>query len=163
MGPMQYIGAGLALAVAFLSMYIMILRGDIEVFEEREKNWQGQLDTLNETINGHENAAVLAQEQATAGIKRIADFEADQRVSRAETQRMLGMINELRATEAREALFAPYERGLAAGVRINRSLQRLSTNSRIPDGDITSGHGTDDSSGAEPNDSGTASPDGDNP
>lgn len=126
-----------AIVIGGMTLYIQVLRGDVDLLKERETRWADQIKTLEQGIESEKALAVTNSELRASDQKITLDLANSLATERLITDRLQGELNELHATEERNALVDPFGRADAASDRIGRSLQRLTRDSEVhnnPDG-----------------------------
>lgn len=132
---MGYIAGVGWLATVALGVALSLAGAKIDVLKAREELLMKNAATLESAIETQANTLASYERINVAALERTDALETAIQDSNNATSRALAQLNKLRVTEENAALARPYERGLAAGVRLNSIMQRIAGNKPRESGD----------------------------
>jgi len=100
---------------------VLVLTNSVDKYKSNELQLNASIETANNTVE-----RILEINSKTGDL--LADLSSKTYESNALNAELNARINQLRTTEAAAALERPYERGTAAGVRINDLMKAISGN-----------------------------------
>lgn len=145
------LGGWLVGGAAALVMFFMwqLSSAKVDALTAREYLHIQNAITLKSSIETQQQSIIVTGAIATAQLSQLGDLQNKLSAQQAETSAIEREINELRSTEEKNALEAPYLRGLAAGTRLDRIMQRFTEGGGLQDSNNTSTKPPHDTSRAD--------------